>query len=259
MNEPPPIDPTPQAPAKPMPLLARMMNVFAVPSEVFEDVRRSPNAPGSWVVPILVACVVGILTSLVLFSQPAILQEVRTMRVKAMDQAVEKGKLTQAQADEALAQTERFMTPTLLKVFGSLGSIVVSFVRVFWWAFAIWLLALLFIRTRIPFLKALEVAGLSSLIGTLGLVVNLLLQINLGRTTATSSLALAVSDFDPSNKFHLVLSALNLVQVWMILVLGLGLAKLTHVPFMRTFLLLVALYCLQTSMLILMGAGMSMM
>lgn len=240
-----------------MPLLARMMNIFAVPGEVFENVKRSPNSPGSWLVPILIACVVGTIAAIILFSQPAILQEMREMRAKAMQQQVEKGKLTQKQADQAMDMVEKFSSPTILKVSGAVGAMVVSFVRVFWWAFALWLLALLLLRARIPYLKALEVTGLASLIGTLGMLVTLLLQVNLGRATATPSLALAVTDFDPGNKMHLVMGALNLVQVWMVLVMGLGLARLTNVPFMRASLLVVAFYFLQTSALVLMGAGMA--
>ena len=88
-------------------------------------------------------------------------------------------------------------------------------------------------------------------------LVRLLLQINLGRSTATPSLALVVSDFDPANKMHLVMGALNLVQVWMILIMGLGLARLARVPFARAGLLVIAWYLLQTSALVLMGAGMA--
>lgn len=240
-----------------MPLLARMLNVFAVPGEVFEDVKRSPPAPTSWLVPILVACVVGTVSALILFSQPAILEEMRAMRSKAMQQHVEQGKITQQQADQAMQLVERFTTPTVLKLSGAVGAMALAFVRVFWWAFALWLLALLLLRAPVPYLKALEITGLASLIGTLGMVVTLLLQINFGRSTATPSLALAVSEFDPANKAHLVLAALNLVQVWMVLVIGLGLARLTGVPFARASLLVIGFYLLQTSALVLMGAGMA--
>jgi len=258
MNEPPQIDPSP-APAEPMPLLARMMNVFAVPGEVFENVKRSPNSPGSWLAPVLIACIVGTITAVILFSQPTILQEMHDMRAKAMQQQVEKGKVTQEQADQILEATEKFTTPTLMKIFGAVGGMVVSFVRVFWWAFALWLLALVLVRSRIAYVKALEVTGLASLIGTLGMLVTLLLQVNLGSSMATPSLALAVSDFDPGNKMHAVMAALNLVQVWMVLVMGLGLAKLTNIPFLRASLLVIAFYFLQTSALVLMGARMAMM
>lgn len=180
---------------------------------------------------------------------------------EGIQKQVDAGKMTQAKADRMFAGMEKgveFMTqPGTLKAMHSIGGIVVGFVRVFWWAFALWLLALLFLRIRLPYLKALEVTGLASLIGTLGMAVTLLLQINLGRTTATPSLALAVSDFDPSNKMHMVMGALNLMQVWMVLVMGVGLSRLANVSFARASLLVIAFFLLQTSGLIWMGAGMA--
>jgi hypothetical protein len=259
MNETPPLELSPEPASEPMPVLARMMNVFAVPGEVFANVKHSPNSPASWLLPILVASVVGMVAAVILFSQETIIHEVREAQAKAMQQQVEKGTLTQAQADEAMTMIEKFSSPTIMKISGSVGAIVVSFVRVFWWAFALWLLALLLLRVRMPYLKVLEVTGLASLIGTLGILVKLLLQINLGRTSATPSLALAVTEFDPSNKLHLVLGAVNLVQIWMVVVMGVGLARLTNIPLTRAILLVVAFYFLQTSALIMLGAGMAMM
>jgi predicted outer membrane lipoprotein len=257
MKPPPPLPSSLPPSVASMPLFARMMNVFAIPGDVFEDVRQSPNNPGSWLLPVLLACAVGVVSAVILFSQPAILEEMRAMRAKAMQHQVEAGKMTQAQADRVLEAVERFTRPTFMKISGAVGAMVISFARVFWWAFALWLLALIFVRVRIPYLKALETTGLASLIGTLGMVVTLLLQINLGRSTATPSLALAVSDFDPGNKMHMVMGALNLIQVWMVLVMGVGLAKLSGIPFSRAALLVLGCYLLQTSALVLMGAGMA--
>lgn len=256
VNEPPPLEPVAKPPPEPMPLLARMMNVFAMPGEVFENVKHSPKAPGSWLAPVLIACVVGTITAIILFSQETIVREVREKQAKVLQGQVEKGKITQADADNALQMMEKFSSPTLLKISGAVGAVVVSFARVFWWAFALWVLGRLFLRVPVPYLKALEVTGLASLIGTLGMVVTLLLRINLGQSTATPSLALVVSEFDPGNKMHMVLAALNLVQIWMILVMGVGLARLTNVPFLRASLLVLAFYFFQTSALVLMGAHM---
>ena len=143
MHDPPSLKTPPPAAPQPMPLPARMMNVFAVPGEVFEDVKRSPNALSSWLAPILIAWVVGTISAIILFSQDTILHEMREMRAKAMQQQVEKGKLSQEQADQAMAMVDKFSSPTIMKISGAVMAMVVSFVRVFWWAFALWLLSLL--------------------------------------------------------------------------------------------------------------------
>jgi len=251
-----------------MPLLARMMNVFAVPGEVFDDVKRAPDSPGSWVIPILLGCLVGIVTAIILYSDPAVVANTRRMmdhRMESQRQSlrkqVDEGRMKQAEYDRVVKGMEQVFnaatTSSALKVINSVVAVAVGIVRVFWWAFALWLLALVLLRARVPYLKALEITGLASLIGTLGLIATLLLQVNLGRTTATPSLALAVSEFDPGNRMHMVLAALNLVQVWMVLVMGVGLARMTGVPFRRAGLLVMAFYFLQTSALVWMGAGMA--
>jgi len=61
MEEPPPIpepilapEPQPALPATPkMSLPARLLNVFAVPGEVFEDVKASVFCSSNWLIPAL--------------------------------------------------------------------------------------------------------------------------------------------------------------------------------------------------------------
>jgi hypothetical protein len=53
------------------------------------------------------------------------------------------------------------------------------------------------------------------------------------------------------------LGALNLVDIWMVLVLAVGLARLTQVPFGRAALLLMGFWILQQTTLILLGAGLA--
>jgi hypothetical protein len=81
----------------------------------------------------------------------------------------------------------------------------------------------------------------------------------MGSVTATPSLALAVSEYDPARPLHLVLSALNPLKFWMVLIMGLGLAKLAEISFGRASLLVLAFYGLQTSALVMLGAGMAML
>ena len=270
MDIPPQLETEPPEPAEPMPLGARLLNVFAVPSEVFENVRMAPRASTSWIVPLLIACVVGVVASLILFSRPAIVQEVRnqqqaarTKQVEKFDKLVEQGKMKQEDADRAIQGMDKVMEFTgkagFLKIAGSAGAVVASIFRIFWWAFALWLIALLILKSRIRYSKALEVVGLSSMIEVLGMVVTLLLQVNLSRTMATPSLGLAVSEFDPSNRMHVVLGAINLVQVWMIIVMALGLSRLAGVPFARASLMVIGFWLLQTAILVLIGGGLALM
>ena len=73
MEEPlPGLAPSPEAPPPPaMSLAARLLNVFAIPGEVFEVVKASRVCLGNWLLPVLLSAVVGTVSAIVILSQPA--------------------------------------------------------------------------------------------------------------------------------------------------------------------------------------------
>ena len=73
------------------------------------------------------------------FSQPAILRGMQEQRLHAMQKQVAAGKITQAQADQAAAMTEKIMTPTIMKIFGAGGAILAATAGLFLMAVGIWL------------------------------------------------------------------------------------------------------------------------
>lgn len=225
-----------KAPA--MSLGARLLNVFAIPGDVFEEINTSPVKTGNWLVPALIAAIIGALTAIIIFSQPAILQKVREQQAQALDKQVKAGALTRAKADQLLVTMDKILTPTLIKVVGSVGATIGGFVRLFWLGLVLWLLGRWFLKAQFGYMKAVEIAGLASMISVLGMVVTMLLVINFGKLTSTPSLALAVSDFDTSNKKHLLLAAMNVFDFWMLGVLAAGLARLARVPFARAAFLM---------------------
>lgn len=256
MEQPPPISETQPATPKPPPmsLMARLMNVFAGPGEVFEDVKTSAPAASNWLVPALIFALVGVISSFVIFSQPQIIQQIHEQQAKKMDELVKSGKMTQAQADQAAAMAEKFTGPAMLKIFGSVGAVIASFVRLLWWALILWLLGKA-LKGPFGYGKALETVGLASMITVLGGLVTILLTVNLARMIATPSLALAVSDFDVSRKSHLMLGTVNVFYFWQVGVLSVGLAKLASVPFFRALLFVVACWIAQELLLIFSGLG----
>jgi len=234
-------------------LAARLLNVFATPGEVFEEVRISPVNHANWLVPVLLAAIVGAISAVIIFSQPAILQQIHEQQAKMFDQSVKAGKMTQADADKAVAMAEKFSGPTVLKISGSVAAVFGSCARVFWWALVLWLLGLWFLKVKFSYLKAVEVAGLASMITILGGIVALLLTVNFGKETSPS-LALAVNDFNPKNPLHLLFAAANLFSFWTIGVMSVGLARLAGVRFPRAMVLVAGYWLALQFFLISVGA-----
>ena len=260
MEEPLPVRETPPDAPQPraMSFAARLLNVFAIPGEVFEGVRASRFCVGNWLLPAVLSALVGVFTVIVIFSQPGIQRQVRErveQQAKALEAQVKAGKVTQADANQVQALTRRFADPATLKILGSLAVVLISVARVFWWAFILWLLGRLFLKVQFGYLKTLEVAGLALMISVLGGVVTLLLTVNLSRMFATPSLALAVPDFDATRKGHLMLGAANVFSFWLVGVLSVGLAKLARVPFLRAAWFVFAAWVIQESFFILVGGA----
>ena len=231
MEQPPPIPATP--PPTTMPLWARLMNVFAVPGDVFEQVRIARVATGNWLLPLLLAGLTTAGSFVIVASQPALQQQIKEAQEKSIEQKVSAGKKSREDADRELAWNEKLLSPTVLKSFAGFGGIVVGAAKVFGWALVLWLLSRSFLKVRLGFMKAAEIAGLAAMIAVLGTLVTLLLQVNFSNPSSSPSLALAVN-FDPKNPMHLILAALNLFDLWHLFVMAVGLSRLTSVPFMRT-------------------------
>jgi len=238
-----------------MSFFARLLNIFAVPGEVFEDVKTAPPSIANWLIPVLISTVVGALAAIIMFSQPAIQQQIKEQQAKAFDKQVEAKKMTREQADQAIAMSEKFMGPTVLKIAGAAGSFFVSFVRVFWWAFVLYLMSQWFLKVRIPYLKGLEMVGLSLMISVLGMLVGILLVVNLGKMFAGPSLALAVENFDLQRKSHLVLGAANVFSFWFVGLIAVALSRLAAVPLARALFLVFGYWVLQECFFILTGLG----
>jgi Yip1-like protein len=255
-----PISPTlqPQSaepPAQTMSLTARLLNIFAAPGEVFDEIKTATPRTANWLVPVMIYAVVGVISVCIMFAQPAIQQTIRDQQVKALDKQVQQGKMTQAQEDQALQVMEKFTGPTMLAIFGSIAMVMYSFFSVFWWALALWLLGRWFLKARFDYMKGVEVAGLASIILVLAIVFSTLLAVILGRLYAGTSLALLVSDFDPTKRSHLLLGAANVIYFWHTAVLGVGLAKLSGGSVAKALMVVFAYWVVAELLLIAIGLG----
>ena len=59
---------------------ARMLNVFATPSDVFDEVKISPPRTANWLVPTLLATLVGWIGVWLVLQQEAIKQQISDLK-----------------------------------------------------------------------------------------------------------------------------------------------------------------------------------
>jgi hypothetical protein len=74
------------------------------------------------------------------------------------------------------------------------------------------------------------------MVSVLDVIVRTLLIIGLGNLYAAPGLVLLVKDFDPQNTVHGLLSLVNLMTFWLLVLRAMGLARLSSVSFAKAAL-----------------------
>lgn len=238
-----------------MSLGERLTSVYSSPGEVFDQVTIGPPSHANWLVPLLLGYVMIIIHIMVAFSQPSIVQGVRDQQARKFQQMVEEGKMSEGQADAALEQVERFTSPTILKVTGSIGGIIAGTGWVFALGLVLWLISSKFFGAPTTFFQLMEVSGLASMITLLGVLISVFLVMATGSMFANVGPVLLIKEFNPTNKAHLALASLNLITLWYLAVLSIGLAKVSSVSVGKGAAWIFGLWILLRALIILSGWG----
>jgi len=219
------------APSEPSSLTDRLANVFCAPGEVFEEIRNAPVLASNWLVPLLLACIATVIYISIAFSQPAILRDLQEQQQHAIQKKITAGKITQAQADQAAAMTERFMTPTMMKIFGSAGAVLTSVAGLFLMGLGVWLALKWCAGAKLPYMKVIEICGLALLIDVPQKLIRMCLVLWKENLLATASPTLLLAHASTANKAHVFLSMIDVIDFWWLAVLSLGVSKVAAIRY----------------------------
>jgi hypothetical protein len=248
---PPPFEPT----APRMSLAGRLTNLYAAPTEVFDEIKSAPTRTANWLTPAIMLMVLSWVSGWLIFSQPAIQQQISDISNRAVDRQVEKGKLTSSQADQARAAVEKYGSIGY-KVGAVIGPVFMALVTPFWGGLVLWLVGSFVFKAPFPYLKAVEIAGLANMILVLDVVVRTALILITGNLFSTLSLSLLVKDFDPQNTLHSVLALVNVMTFWLLTIRALGLARLTGVSVVKAAVWVFGIWIVFMGLMIGFGAAM---
>lgn len=215
--------------SQPQSVMARIVNIFAAPGEVFDDIKRYPVSHQTWIWPLLIACLAGVIATVVTLSDPSVQQQLRELQDQRLDQLVAEGKLTEESREQAEVAMERFGGGALQTVAASVGVVLWSGFLLFGTALVLKIVVKLVFKKRVSYMKSVEIVGITGMIGALESIVRMLLVIIVGDLYATPSPSLLLSNFDPGNKVHQMLTTLNVMSIWYLTVLGVGIARISYV------------------------------
>jgi hypothetical protein len=174
-------------------------------------------------VPAVILVVVGWICSGIILSQDSFRHQVSDLVEKSIQAQIEKSHMPEQQADMA-----RKMGEISWKVNVAVGPAIVAFITPFFWGLFLWLVGRKVFKATLPYMKAVEIAGLATTIGILEAVVKTLLIFVTGNIMSSTSLALLVKDFNPQNPTHSLFALVNIMTFWVLTVRAIGLARYTN-------------------------------
>lgn len=236
---------------QPMSFSEKLVNIFTAPGELFENVRLTGKTTSNWLIPMLLFIIVAVLLNQLIFTNPSLVNQMSALMQKGIDEAVAKGSMTAQQAEQA----GQFMRPDsmMFRIQSIVGIVLITPIALFLLALVYWLLGRWGMSAHAPYMKVVEVAGLTFFISILETIVTTLLQYGLDSLFAGPNLALFVSDYDLQNKLHMALSKVNVFTFWDLTVVSIGLSKLfqRHLP--KVLVLVFALWIIWSVFTVLTG------
>ena len=214
------------APKEPS-VFSQLINVYVAPGDVFERIKSAPKKNGFWAIPITLTIVIGIISAFLIFSDAAIQAQLKEQAEKSVQQMIDQGRIPPDRADAAREQAASMVGSPLGKVIGIISIIVFTFAGLFVVSLAMQLVGKIAFKATVPYGKVMEVVGASFMTNyVLGSIVTMLIMLAMGSLYATPGLALLISGFDPMNKLHVLLSAVNVFSIWYLAVLSIGVGKI---------------------------------
>jgi len=233
-----------------MSLGARLLNVFAIPGDVFTEVKSAPPSAANWLAPALLWIVVGWFGVWLILSQPTIQHQVVEAFEKRAEMSIAKNHMPKEQADQMRQTIEKYAVVSA-RFSGAAAVVGFALASPFAWGLALWLIGIRAFKSQFSYLKAVEVAGLANTIAVLDVILRILLVFGLDSLTASPSAALWVKDFDPQKPSHsLLAAATNIMTFWVLMVRAVGLAKLSARPLMRAALWVFGIWAVLMSLLL---------
>jgi hypothetical protein len=207
-------------------LVMTIIDVFASPLDAFESIKDSLPSRLLWLIPMLCAFIIFAGHTFILFTDNALKTELVNNQINVLHNKVEKGKLTQDEADKV--ESNMNSMSDMLIVFTIAGGLITIPLFYFGCALLLWLTNKLILKSSIVYIKYLELFGITSWINILGKIFSVLLMRAYGTITATPSAALIIlENYDSTSILHRVLTSLNIFSIWQVLVIGIGLGKIS--------------------------------
>jgi hypothetical protein len=207
----------------------KLVGVFAEPGVMYAKTAQFPPRTIDWLIPLLVMVIFAIGSSWIIQSNPEVSYNIKQEQLgkieKSFQEMVDKGQMTKAQAQEQMDKIEERMSEGTNMV----QTIIFTIVRVFLFFFIV--TGIYFIAARFIFkgegtyASAMVANGLTAYIDIIQVIIATILTIVTGRLVMDTSLA-AFMHIEKSTFAGFILGKLDVITIWSLAVVSIGLAKM---------------------------------
>jgi len=220
----------PQEPEEELSHSDKMIGIFTEPGKTFESIANHPAKTIDWFLPFLLLLVVTAICHFVLMNNPEIKYSVTEKAIaqaqKRLDAEVKAGRITQEQANQQADRIREFMGGGSFQLIISIvGIFVGGFIIFFILAGIYFLFARFVLKGDGNYVSVLVPYGLVSYIAIIQIVIATILAFLFNRYFLDVGLA-SILDSDKSTILGFILDKINVINIWMFIVFGIGLAKM---------------------------------
>ncbi len=203
----------------------RAVNVLTAPGELYAEVAAAPVRASSWLIPYFVMVALIALMMFSFTNNATLYDQILSEQAVEMRAKVAAGEMTQMQAD----QGAQFMSNKgMFLGVGIFGATLVMSVIMFGAPLVLWLASKGVLKFAGGYKKILEVYGLATVIGIVGMLVSLIMMNMMDSMYAQPGGAFFLMDvYDKENFGHNFLASMNVFAIWQTVVVGLGLAAVS--------------------------------
>ncbi len=226
---------------EPLSITDKFVGIFSEPGAVFDDLKRNGPRASDVIVPLLALVIIAAAGTLIKFSNPEFLADVRDLQVEAMKEQVEKGAMTQEQAGQAMEQIDAFSG------FQKVGATVMVFFSIpimfLLLSLFYWLIVRHLLRGSATFFLVFALYCLTAWIGVLDQLITILVSLVTNNFYATFSPTMFMEPDLKSKVFRLA-GNLNPFTVWSLYLFGFGLHRTAGISKPKAFGLVFGLWLL---------------
>jgi hypothetical protein len=203
----------------------KLVGVFSEPAPTFETMSKFPAKATDWVLPLLLMIVIAIASNVIMMNNPIIQQEMVEKRQEAVKEMVEKGELTQEQADQQMERVRQFMGSSASTIIQGISIAIFSFITLLIVAGVFHLISKFGLKGEGTYSGSLVAYGLPYYI----VVVQLIVMVIIALLTDKFMMGTSVTDFVGITRDSFagfILSKADPFSIWFYAVVSIGLAKM---------------------------------